>query len=101
MPIISLIISNFIQYLDLSNTIKEFCLIHLGSIGLILDMLGATILFFIVVSIGEQVVVIDPVERERRRRTKRNKEIFQKLGYTLIFLGFLLQLISNENALAK
>jgi rRNA processing protein Gar1 len=75
---------------------KDFLFSHLGSIGLVLDIVGATILFFVVVKIEEQITRVDRIEDESRARKKKNKENILRLGYGLILLGFVLQLISNE-----
>ena len=75
---------------------SDFIISHLGSIGLILDMIGVSILFFVVVTVGEQVVRVDQDEENLRLRTKTRKEIYLKVGYALVFLGFVLQLVSNE-----
>ena len=74
----------------------EFALLHLASIGLILDMIGVSILFFIVVEIGEQVILLDKDEEQLRIAKKRKKEVLLRIGYVLILAGFLLQLMSNE-----
>jgi hypothetical protein len=39
---------------------------HIGSIGLIIDMIGVSILFFIIVGIEEQIILIDPADEEER-----------------------------------
>jgi hypothetical protein len=83
--------------LDTPNpNLYDFVVAHLGSIGLVLDMIGVSILFFVVVTVGEQVVRIDEEEERLRLRTKRIKETYLKIGFGLIFLGFLFQLLSNE-----
>ena len=78
------------------QTMSDFLLSHLGSIGLFLDIIGVSILFFVIVTIGEQVILADEDEDIIRERKKRKKEIILKIGYGLIFFGFILQLLSNE-----
>ena len=73
-----------------------FFLRHIASIGLILDMIGVAILFLVVVSIGEQVILVDPEEEKERLTKKRKKEIIIWTGFLMIVVGFVLQLISNE-----
>lgn len=74
----------------------DFLLSHLGSIGLFLDMIGVSILFFVVIEIGEQVILADEKEESNRLAKKGKKENILKFGYGLIFFGFVLQLFSNE-----
>ena len=74
----------------------DFLLSRLGSIGIFLDIIGVSILFFVVVTIGEQIELAGKEEDRIRERKKRKKEIILKIGYGLILLGFVLQLFSNE-----
>ena len=74
----------------------NYILSHLCSIGLVFDIIGVSILFFVVVTMGEQVILIDEDENKTRLRKKKKKECVLKIGYFLIFLGFLLQFIYNE-----
>lgn len=63
----------------------DFLLSHLGSIGLFLDMIGVSILFFVVIEIGEQVILADEKEESNRLAKKGKKENILKFGYGLIF----------------
>ena len=74
----------------------DFVCIHLGSIGLALDIVGVAILFFVVVQPGEQVIRIDE-EEERKRFRKLNKKQKQlKFGFALVVSGFFCQIGSTE-----
>jgi uncharacterized membrane protein len=79
----------------------NYLISHLASIGLILDIIGVSILFFVAVSVSEQIIRIDQVEERKRRRTKLKKETALRIGYVLIFIGFILQLISNERKIVS
>ena len=70
---------------------------HIGSIGLILDIIGVSILFFVVVELGEQVMRERGSDEELERLSKLKRKTFlHRLAFCLIFAGFILQLISNE-----
>lgn len=74
----------------------QFFISHLNSIGLIIDIIGVAILFFVVISPSEQVIRIDEnVELERKKKLNR-KELVLKIGFGFIILGFIFQLLSNE-----
>ena len=81
---------------EINNTMTDILLSHLASIGLFLDIVGVSITFFVVVQIGEQVIRADKAEEETRKKKKRRKKNILLVGFILIFLGFLLQVISNE-----
>jgi len=74
----------------------NWCCRHIGSIGLLFDFIGATILFFVVIDIGLNVKRSDPIEENDRVKELRKKKVFLKIGYGLISIGFLMQLASNE-----
>lgn len=71
---------------------------HLGSIGLLIDIIGASILFFTTVTIGEQVILIDESEERLRKKKKARKELILKIGYGLILIGFILQFVASEGS---
>ena len=90
------LISGNSEYRTKLKIMLDFLLSHLGSIGLFLDMIGVSILFFVVIEIGEQVILADEKEESNRLAKKGKKENILKFGYGLIFFGFVLQLFSNE-----
>ena len=57
-----------------------FVVAHLNTIGLILDMIGASILFFVVVTVGEQVSRVDKEEERLRLRIKKERRLIRKPG---------------------
>ena len=74
----------------------NFFLSHLNTIGLLFDIVGSLILFFVVLSIGEQVRRADQGQENIRSKKEKMKKNAQKIGFAFIFLGFLMQFISNE-----
>ncbi len=74
---------------------------YLGSLGLILDIIGVSILFFVIITVGENVIRADPIEEIERKRIVKHKELKLKIGYVLLLFGFILQLISNIISLNK
>ncbi len=71
-------------------------LAHIGSIGLVFDIIGATLMFYYVLSAGEQVIRVDKNEEKVRQRIVRRKTSLAWIGFGFIVVGFILQLISNE-----
>ena len=79
-----------------STVKKEFVIMHLNSIGLLIDIIGVSILFFVVIGPSEKVIRIDTeVEKNRIKRLRRKQRLL-KLGYFLVVIGFLFQMLSNE-----
>jgi len=74
----------------------DFFRFHIGSIGLILDMIGVSILFLVVISAGEQVRLANSNEEALRKKKIERKKVLLNVGYVFILIGFILQLISNE-----
>lgn len=75
--------------------------LHLGSIGLVLDMVGVSILFFVVIDDGERVVRVDEFENQERLRRKKTKETKINIGYALILVGFAFQVVSTERGINR
>lgn len=71
-------------------------LAHIGSIGLVFDIIGATLMFYYVLSAGEQIILLDKTEEKQRKKTVLRKTRLAWIGFGFIVIGFLLQLISNE-----
>ena len=78
------------------TAMKEFVILHLNSIGLCIDIIGVSILFFIVIGPSEQVIRIDTEVEKNRIKRLRRKQRLMKLGYFLVVIGFLFQMLSNE-----
>ena len=77
----------------------DFLYLHIGSVGLVLDMLGVFILFVVVVPIGDQVILEDSEEEAMRKKKNAQKRKLLLLGFILIVIGFICQLISNEKSI--
>ena len=79
----------------------NYLITHIGSVGLVLDLIGATFIFRFVLTAGEQVILIDETEERERKRKVRTKTVLAWTGFGLIVLGFLFQLASNEMNIYK
>ncbi len=61
--------------------------------GLILDVIGVIVLFFMVLTPGDQIVRADIVEENTRKKQVKKKKIIQYIAFTTILLGFISQLL--------
>lgn len=76
----------------------------INSIGLISDMVGVVILFYFgpptldITRDGYKILPFNPnddAETEKNKALAKKHDLFSKIGLGLLFLGFLLQLVSN------
>lgn len=79
----------------------NYLITHIGSLGLVLDLIGTFFIFRFVLSAGEQIVLFDQSEERIRKRKIRLKTILAWIGFWLIVLGFICQIASNEMNIYK
>ena len=66
----------------------------IGASGLILDIIGAVLIFFNSPQISHEVYIYNQEETDRLEKKARRNHLMTKIGLVLLIIGFVLQLLA-------